>query len=133
MADETVKRDVHNLGAALLRLGSALEQPETSSRRADDTVLAFEYAMGLFWKVMKELLTSRGLEVHMPREAVSLAFENHWLDDPDAWLRMLKDEYEVSGGSYDHVIARRVYTNVKGYFPELCRAHALMVERLLDG
>jgi nucleotidyltransferase substrate binding protein (TIGR01987 family) len=133
MADETITHDVHKLGAALQRLGAALAEPDTSNRCSEDTALAFVYAMGLFWKVVKELLMSRGVDVHMPREAVRLALERGWLDDPNLWLQMLKDEYELSGGTYDHATARRIHLRAKGYYPELCRAHALMVDRLLDG
>lgn len=132
MVDETIKRDIRNLDGALERLGFALAEPDTSSRSSEDTALAFVHAMGLFWKVVKELLVARGEEVHLPREAVSHAHTRGWLDDPDTWIRMLKDEYELSGGTYDRGTARRVYVHVKDYYPELRRAHALMVERLLD-
>jgi nucleotidyltransferase substrate binding protein (TIGR01987 family) len=132
MADETIERDVHKLGAALSRLEAALSVPESAGRYTEDTAQAFVYTMGLLWKVVKELLASRGIEAHMPREAVKCAQERGWLDDPDLWIRMLKDEYELSGGAYDHSTARRIYVHVKVYHPELCRAHAMMVARLLN-
>lgn len=132
MTDEEIVRDVHKLGTALDRLGAALAEPETSSRCCEDTAQAFVYATGLFWRVVKELLTQRGEEVHMPREAVRLAHERGWLDNPDEWIEILKHEYELSGGTYDNATARRIYVRVKVFYPELCRAHALMVSRLVD-
>lgn len=132
MADEKIVHDVRKLGAALERLGDALAEPETSGRYCEDTAQAFVYAMDVYWKVVKELLIARGEQVHMPREAVKLGCERGWLDDPDIWIRMLKDEYELSGGSYDHGTARRIHLNVKSYYPELCRVHAMMVARLLE-
>ena len=132
MTDEMIEHDVHNMGAALQRLGAALSEPETSSRCTEDTAEAFVYAMSLCWKVVKELLRARGVEAHMPREAVRFAHERGWLDDPDFWIEMLKDEYELSGGAYPHGTARRLYVHIKGYYPELTRAHAVMAERLLN-
>lgn len=132
MTNETIERDVHRLGASLQRLGEALAEPESSSRCTEDTAQAFVYTMDLFWKVCKELLVSRGEDVHMPREAVRCAHEREWLDNPDQWIEMLKDEYELAGGSYTPGTARRLYPHIKGYFTELCRAHALMAARLLE-
>lgn len=132
MTDETIERDVHKLGAALQRLADALAEPETSSRCTEDTAQAFVYAMSVCWKVVKELLRTRGVEAHMPREAVRCAHERGWLDNPDLWIQMLQDEYELSGGAYPHGTAGRLYRHIKGYYPELTRAHAVMVARLLD-
>jgi nucleotidyltransferase substrate binding protein (TIGR01987 family) len=130
MYDEAIEHDIHKLGAALQRLGEALNEPETSSRYTEDTAQAFVYAMSVCWKVVKELLNTRGVEVHMPRDAVRFAREYGWLDDSDLWIQMLKDEYELSGGAYPRGTARRLYPNIKRYHPELIRAHALMVARL---
>ena len=132
MTDELIEHDVHKLGAALQRLGAALAEPETSSRCTEDTAEAFVYAMSVCWKVVKELLRARGVEAHMPREAVRFAHENGWLDDPDLWIQMLKDEYELSGGAYVRGTAHRIYVHIKMYYPELTRAHAMMAERLLS-
>ncbi|HEY3414052.1 MAG TPA: HI0074 family nucleotidyltransferase substrate-binding subunit [Armatimonadota bacterium] len=132
MVDEMIEHDVHKLGAALERLSDALSEPETSSRCTEDTAQAFVYAMSVCWKVVKELLRARGVEAHMPRDAVRYAHDKGWLEDPDLWIQMLKDEYELSGGSYMRGTAQRIYGRIKMYHPELIRAHAMMEARLLD-
>ncbi|HEY3268784.1 MAG TPA: nucleotidyltransferase substrate binding protein [Armatimonadota bacterium] len=127
--NEMVLRDVRKLGIALDRLSAALSQPESSTRGAEDTALAFEYAMDLFWKVAKEMLATRGVEAHMPREAVHHAQLHGWIEDPEIWIEMLKDEYQISGGNVDPNTARRIHAHIKGYYPEMCRVHVLLQAR----
>jgi nucleotidyltransferase substrate binding protein (TIGR01987 family) len=129
MVDETIERDVHNLGEALVRLGGALAEPESASRCCEDTAQAFEYAMGVFWVVARKALATKGIEARLPRQAVSAACEHGWIEDPDLWLDMLKDEYELSA-SYNTLTTRRLYPRIRQYHPELCRAHALIVAQI---
>jgi len=129
---ERVERDMTRLTGALKQLASALAEPEASSKSWQDTAQAYEYAMDLFWKVAKEMLAVRGVEVHMPREALQHAHERGWVDDTSVWVEMLKDEYELSGSNHSHLIVQHLYPKIRGYYPEMCRVHEKMAERLAE-
>lgn len=128
-AVERIDRDMKRLSDAMRRLGETLEEPEASSRSWQDAGRAFEDAMGLFWRVVKEMLAACGIEVRMPRQAIDAARERGWLDDPTLWIEMLKDEYELSGGSHSPAAARRVYPRLRGHYEEMDRLRL----RLIDG
>jgi nucleotidyltransferase substrate binding protein (TIGR01987 family) len=130
--NERIARDVRRLGDALKRLKEALGEPEASSKSWDDTSQAFEYTMDLFWKLVKEMLASRGIDTHMPREAVQASYERGWIEDPSLWIEMLKDEYELSGSNLNRNTVQHLYPRIRSYYPELLRIHERMVERLAE-
>lgn len=131
MLDERIERDLRNLGAALQRLGGVLAEPDAGTHRTDDAAQAFEHAMDMFWAVARKALASRGVEAGLPRQAVHAACEHGWIESPDIWLEMLKDEYELSS-CYDSITRSRLFPRIQSYHPELCRAHAMLTAAATD-
>ena len=93
MVDEQFERDVHNLSAALDRLGGALAEPESGHRCCENTADAFNHVMDTFWIVARKALEIRGIQARLPRLAVQAAHDNGWIENPAQWMEMLKDEY----------------------------------------
>jgi nucleotidyltransferase substrate binding protein (TIGR01987 family) len=117
-----------NLEAALERLQEALQEPETNKLALDGTIQRFEFVIELFWKTLKRLLASEGVQTDTPREAIKHAFQLKWLADETAWLQMLKDRNETSH-VYDEIAARRIYDHVKQYYPQLEATYKFLQQR----
>ncbi len=128
MSVARAEQGLRNLGAALGRLREALAEPETSSLVVDGTIQRFEFVIELYWKTLKRLLAVEGIEARTPREALRAAYQAGWLEDETAWLQMLRDRNETSH-IYDEAAARRIYGDVKQYFPELERAYRFLTAR----
>lgn len=125
MTEGKAALSVHNLGNALERLGEALAEPEDSSLVVDGTIQRFEFVIELFWKTLKRLLEFEGITARTPREALQAAYQAGWLEDETAWLQMLRDRNEASH-IYDEAAARRIYADIRRYFPELERTYRFL-------
>ena len=107
-----------NLKKALNRLEEALHEDQENSLIVDGTIQRFEFAIEIYWKMLKRLLLSEGIEAKTPRETLKEAYQVGWLKDEQAWLQMLKDRNETSR-AYDEEMARRISQNIVGYYPEM--------------
>lgn len=128
MTEGKAALSVHNLGNALERLGEALAEPDDSSLVVDGTIQRFEFVIELFWKTLKRLLEFEGITARTPREALQAAYQAGWLEDETAWLQMLRDRNETSH-IYDEAAARRIYGDIRRYFPELERTYRFLRDR----
>ena len=84
----------------------------------DGTIQRFEFTLELYWKTLKRLLLSEGIDAKTPRETLKEAFQAGWLEDEKAWLQMLKDRNETSH-VYDEEMALKILANIKQYFHEM--------------
>ncbi len=128
MPGSKAAQSLSNLGSALKRLQEALQESADSSLVIDGTIQRFEFVIELFWKTLKRLLEYEGIEARTPREALQRAYQAGWLDDETAWLQMLRDRNETSH-LYDEAAARRIYGDIRRYFPELERTFSFLAER----
>ena len=105
MNAENVQDIFEDLGRALDRLSEAtqLDPAAISDIVVDGTVQRFEFTIELFWKALKRLLEHSGIvDAKSPRAVLKRAYAEHWLDDEQAWIDMLKDRNLLS-----HCIASR--------------------------
>jgi nucleotidyltransferase substrate binding protein (TIGR01987 family) len=106
------------LERALSRLEDALKEDQHNSLMVDGTIQRFEFTIEIYWKTLKRLLLSEGIDAKTPRETLKEAFQAGWLEDEKSWLQMLKDRNETSH-VYDEAMALRILANIKQYFPEM--------------
>jgi len=116
--ERKVRQSFENLERALLRLEEALKEDQQNSLVVDGTIQRFEFTIELYWKTLKRLLLSEGIDAKTPRETLKEAFQVGWLEDEKAWLQMLKDRNETSH-VYDEEMALKILANIKQYFPEM--------------
>ena len=107
-----------NLDRVLSRLEEALKEDYPTSLMVDGTIQRFKFTIELYWKTLKRLLLSEGIDAKTPRETLKEAFQAGWLEDEKAWLQMLKDRNETSH-VYDEEMALKILANIKQYFPEM--------------
>lgn len=113
-----LNQSISNLERALSRLEEALLEDEQNSLIIDGTIQRFEFTIELYWKMLKRLLMSEGVEATTPKEALKEAYKAGWLENEQAWLQMLKDRNETSH-TYDEEKAVKIVANIKNYFPEM--------------
>ena len=113
-----LRQSFENLKRALNRLEEALNEDQENSLIVDGTIQRFEFTIEIYWKMLKRLLLSEGIEAKTPRETLKEAYQVGWLQDEQAWLQMLKDRNETSH-AYDEEMARNILQNIVRYFPEM--------------
>ena len=118
MSEGELELGFRTLGQALARLKEALEQPLANPLAVDGSLQRFEFSIELYWKLLKRLLWSHGVEAATPRDAFRKAFAAGWLSDETAWLQLLSDRNATSH-AYDEASARLIYDRVKACFPLL--------------
>ena len=117
-ANRKLMQSFENLKKALNRLEEALHEDQGNSLIVDGTIQRFEFTIEIYWKMLKRLLLSEGIDAKTPRETLKEAYQVGWLQNEQAWLQMLKDRNETSH-AYDEEMARRILQNIIGYYPEM--------------
>lgn len=116
------------LGDALNRLEEALNiPPDKHGIVIDATIQRFEFTFELFWKTTMKFLYREGIEVKTPRATLQTAYQLKWINNEKQWLTMLNDRNETSH-IYDEAMAKRIYKNIKAYFPILKEAYSKISE-----
>lgn len=82
----------------------------------DATIQRFELTIELFWKLLKRILASKGIEVLYPKDVLRQAYAGKLIDNEDAWLNMLRDR-NLTSHTYNEDLADEIYGNIRGYYP----------------
>ncbi|MBS1986456.1 nucleotidyltransferase substrate binding protein [Candidatus Dependentiae bacterium] len=102
---------------ALQALGAAIDKPiDVDSMYLDATIQRFEFSIELFWKLLKLLLASKGVEVAYPKDVLREAFAGKLIDNERVWLAILRDR-NLTSHTYNQELAETIYTNIKTYYP----------------
>ena len=112
---------ISNLEKAIGRLEEAVNQTDVNEFVIDATIQRFEFCIELFWKTLKKLMLSEGIQTSTPKDTLTKAYENKWLEKGDIWLQMLNDRNETSR-VYIENKAREIYQHIHAYFPEIKKA-----------
>ncbi len=84
-------------------------------------VQSFEVCFELGWKVLKDYLNIKGIEVSYPKEAIKEAFNKGTIENGQIWIDMLKDRNATSHEYNMDKIDKVLEKISKEYFKELCR------------
>ncbi|KIY23137.1 MULTISPECIES: nucleotidyltransferase substrate binding protein [Mesobacillus] len=128
MSKRKLLQSVNNLEQAITRLEEALGEDLSNSLLVDGTIQRFEFTIELYWKTLKRILASEGIETMTPKETLKEAYQIGWLNDETAWLQMLKDRNETSH-TYDEEAALRILQNIKKYFPEMKTTLKILIKK----
>lgn len=131
-ANRKLRQSFENLKKALNRLEEALNEDQGNSLIVDGTIQRFEFTIGIYWKMLKRLLLSEGIEAKTPRETLKEAYQVGWLQNEQAWLQMLKDRNETSH-AYDEVMARKILQNIIRYYPEMKSTFHKLERKYMSG
>jgi nucleotidyltransferase substrate binding protein (TIGR01987 family) len=102
---------------ALKALNVALLKPiDADDLYLDATIQRFEFSIELFWKLLKLLLASKGVDVVYPKDVLRESFAGKLIDDEQMWLAMLRDR-NLTSHTYNEELAITIYANIKKYYP----------------
>lgn len=130
--ERKVQRSFLNLHNALKRLEEALQEDQENSLIIDGTIQRFEFTIELYWKLLKRLLLTEGIETRTLRETLKAAYQVGWLQNEESWLQMLKDRNETSH-VYEEEMARRIVHHINSYFPEMRATFQYLTDRYSTG
>lgn len=82
----------------------------------DATIQRFEFTIELFWKLLKAVLESKGVDVQYPKDVLREAFKGYLIDDEEQWLSMLKDR-NLASYTYGEKLAHEVCGRIREYVP----------------
>lgn len=104
---------------ALTSLENIYQHPLDADRRnIDATIQRFEFTFELFWKLLKNFLNERGIELYYPKDVLREAFSSGLLEEEAVWLNMLKDR-NLTSHSYDEDLADQIFSRIQIYVPLL--------------
>jgi len=96
-----------------------------SDKTSDTNRLAltqsYEIVFELAWKVLKDYLAQKGVEVHYPKDVIKEAFAANTLQNGQIWINMLKDR-NASPHEYNTEKISEILEKISTvYFEELSR------------
>jgi nucleotidyltransferase substrate binding protein (TIGR01987 family) len=119
MKNPKISLSLVKLKKALSSLEKAAAFPPIEGRlNIDATIQRFEFTIELFWKLLKSILESKGVEVQYPKDVLKESFRGHLIDHERVWLKMLQDR-NLSSHTYDEDLADRMFQDIKTYLPIL--------------
>lgn len=114
---------------ALLRFDEVVQMPLDAQRMIiDATIQWFEFSIELFWKLLKVLLASEGVETGTPKTVLQQAFIAQYIRDEKLWLAMLADRNETSH-TYNEGLALTIYTHIKEQYNPLLQKTIKDIEK----
>jgi len=109
-----------NLGRAVSRLEEVIKQPNPEEKQIyqDAAIQRFEFCNELYGRVLKKFLAYEKVESTTPRDVIAKAYQYKLIDDEKIWLSMM-DDHNKTSHVYKEDEAKRVFENIKTYYPTL--------------
>lgn len=82
------------------------------------TIKSFEFCFELSWKILKRILTKRGLTTTSPKDVYRIAADNNIIANPEFWFDAIKKRNLVSH-TYNKNIADEVLAFLPAFQKEL--------------
>lgn len=115
---------IENFNRAFYILSEAVKSYKSSEVLTHMALIqSFEVTFELAWKVLKDYLAIKGIDVYTPKDVIKEAFSSEILHDGQVWIDMLKDR---NSGSHEYNIDRvsAILKNICNvYYPVLALFH----------
>ena len=120
MSRESFEKRREQLAKALDKLKISLRLDENSSNRPeeerdafkDSVIQRFEFTYELSWKTLKAWLSTQGMEISYPKQALAQAFAGALISDESGWSELVEARNDTSH-TYDHEKALAVLALVR--------------------
>ncbi|MEA1988831.1 MAG: HI0074 family nucleotidyltransferase substrate-binding subunit [Pseudomonadota bacterium] len=97
---------------ALQRFAEALAEDQSNPLAIDGSIQRFEFCFELGWKLIKKMLMDvEGIEALSPKKALQSAYQLGWIEDEQAWLKMLNDR-NLTSHTYREEYAQEIYSKL---------------------
>ena len=77
------------------------------------TIKSFEFCHELTWKILKRVLTKRGLTTTSPRDVFRIAADNNIIENPEFWFKVIEKRNLVS-----HTYKKETAQDVLDFLPK---------------
>ena len=132
MNESKIKLGFVKLQKALYALEVIAAKPLESDRsNIDATIQRFEFTIELFWKLLKSILESKGVEVLYPKDILREAYAGYLIDHEEQWLQMLKDR-NLTSHTYDENLADIIYQRILTYVPVFKETYIKLADKFND-
>ncbi|WP_316353807.1 HI0074 family nucleotidyltransferase substrate-binding subunit [Candidatus Trichorickettsia mobilis] len=132
MSESKIKLAFVKLQKALYALEIIAVKPLQEDRsNIDATIQRFEFTIELFWKLLKSILESKGVEVLYPKDILREAYKGYLIDHEEQWLRMLKDR-NLTSHTYDENLADIIYQRILTYVPLFKETYIKLADKFND-
>ncbi len=133
MSEKKAIRYMHDLGNALERFSEVMEiSIEENDIALDAAIQRFEFSFELFWKTLKVLLLDvGGIRVNSPKQVLSEAFSQGWINGEQKWLDLL-DARNMTSHVYNEQKAEEIYRMIQSNAPMMHTEYAALKERFAD-
>lgn len=119
MTNDKIESRLIKVSKALIALEEIAFIPVTKDRAyIDATIQRYEFTIELFWKFLKAILESKGVEVQYPKDVLKESYQGQLIDDEAIWLSMLNDR-NLTSHTYDEALADQIYGRIQTYIPIL--------------
>jgi nucleotidyltransferase substrate binding protein (TIGR01987 family) len=89
-----------------------LAEDQSNPLAIDGSIQRFEFCFELGWKLIKKMLMDvEGIEVLSPKKALQSAYQLGWIEDEQAWLKMLNDR-NLTSHTYREEYAQEIYSKL---------------------
>ena len=124
-----VKRFLRDLDRALERFRKATEVSlEENEFAIEATIQCFEFSFELFWKTLRVLLDDAGVQANNPRQVLSEAYLQEWINEEKMWLSLLKAR-NLTSHVYNEQRAQEIYEMILENAPMMHTEYAALKER----
>lgn len=97
---------------ALQRFAEALAEDQSNPLAIDGSIQRFECCFELGWKLIKKMLMDvEGIEALSPKKALQSAYQLGWIEDEQAWLKILNDR-NLTSHTYREEYAQEIYAQL---------------------
>jgi nucleotidyltransferase substrate binding protein (TIGR01987 family) len=108
--------DFEKLEKAISRLKVVVSLPENHAGRIEASIQCLEFVVELYWKLLKHMLSEKGIIANTPRDALKEAFSAGFINHEEMWISMLKDR-NLSSHTYNEDLANEIVGRIPSYLP----------------
>ena len=105
------KQRFQNFTKALYQLEEGVSIHNPSELEKQGVIQRFEFTFELSWKVIKDYLESKGLDIQFPRDVIKNAYQTNIIQYGQEWITMLEKRNLLSH-TYDERVAEEAYSNI---------------------
>lgn len=128
MLEKKIELAFKNAGKAIDALSMMVRRPVQEDRAiVDASIQRFEFTIELFWRLLRHILESKGVDVQYPKDVLREAYRGHLIDQEEIWLSMLKDR-NMTSHTYDERLADVIFERIKKYVPVFQKTYQSLKE-----
>lgn len=91
-----------------LKEGTIIAKDDLSK---DGVIQRFEFTFELLWKTIRIFLKDKGVNTNTPKDCLKEAFKNGWIDNEEAFIKMLEDR-NLTSHAYWESKSLEIFNNI---------------------